>query len=78
MILNQNQLLGDNVDLFLAFTSEGCVAQKQHHRVNVVSHPGALDLEVPLRQDIVTHWFAQLINRNIVSQGLLFLTAHRE
>ena len=57
---NQNQLLGDNVDLFLAFTSEGGVAQKQHHRVNVVSHPGALDLEVPLRQDILTHEFAQL------------------
>ena len=40
-----------NVDLLLSFTSEGGVPQQQHHRVDVVSHPRSLDLEVPLEQE---------------------------
>ena len=44
-----------NVDLLLSFTSEGGVSEQQHHRVDVVSHPGSLDLEVPLEQHIVSY-----------------------
>ena len=45
-----HHLMVDNVDLLLSLTSEGSVPEQQHHRVDVVSHPGSLDLEIPLKQ----------------------------
>ena len=56
-----------NVDLLLSFTSEGGVPQQQHHRVDVVSHPRPLDLEVPLEQAFLTFGY-------IIRAGLRFRT----